>query len=165
MKKSGLAKTKREYYDLCEQDEETGNLVMKTKYRTVKGEVEPEFISMSTSPGIGYNYFMQNIEKIKKNNGILVNVKGNVKLKNIPRYFRKLWEKKDWLDYERWKLKNKYRVEKQKQEKIKSFNLPQEWKDYQKENFVRIKMLDNQKHKFGLLRRDKQLYEEDDKNI
>lgn len=154
MKKQGLAKTKRKYYTAEELDEETGEIILKTKYKIKEGKIKPEFITMSTSPGIGYAYFQENFEKIKKNNGILINVKGTVKLKAIPRYFRKLWESKDWQDYERWKYNNRILIEEEKEKLIKSYNLPEEWTHYKKEQFVYNEQLDKQKHKWGLLRRD-----------
>lgn len=157
MKKNGLAKIKREYYDVCEPDKETGQLVMKTKYRNVKGEVESEFISMSTGPGIGYHYYMENREKIKENNGILIKVKGNAKLKKIPRYFRKLWERLDWEDYETWKLHNRKMAEVANENTIKNYNLPDSWHYWQKEKFAKQKAIDTMNMKIKLLKRDKVL--------
>lgn len=154
MKKAGLAKTKRKYYTTEELDEETGEFVLKTKYRILEGKIKPEFITMSTSPGIGYAYFQENFKKIKNNNGILIHIKGNTKLKTIPRYFRKLWEKRDWKDYERWKYINRLQIEEQKLKVMHSYNLPEEWTDYKKEQFIYNERIDNQKHKWKLLRRD-----------
>lgn len=160
MKKQGLAKTKREYYDTEEMDKETGEFYMTKKYRIKKGLQEPEFITMSTSPGLGALYFNKNFETIKKNSGILVNVKGIVKLKRIPRYFRKLWEKRDWQDYERWKYKHRLEVEESVQKNIESYKLPEEMQQWKKENFARKKLLEMQRHKFGLLKRTNIEYEE-----
>lgn len=154
MKKNGLAKVKREYYTAEEIDKKTGEIKIKTKFRNIKGKIENEFITMSTSPGIGAQYFYENFQKIKNNNGILINIKGTAKIKKIPRYFRKLWEKKDWEDFERWKLRNKNIVQEQHIKKIESYKLPSEWHILKKEKFVREKELDNQKHKFRLLKRE-----------
>lgn len=164
MKKNGLAKTKRKYYDCQEIDKETGEIIIKTKYKTIKGIIEPEFITMSTSPGIGYNYFMENIEKIKENNCIMIKAKAGLKLKKIPRYFRKLWEKKDWIDYEKWKYKMREEQKIKNEEEIKKYNLPENWQKWKKENWVKIQTIERIKHKFKLLKRDKYLYGNDEDN-
>ena len=54
---------------------------------------------MSTGVGIGRKYWEDNKEFIKKYKYIQTNVKGIVKQKSIPRYFKKLWENEDWEDY------------------------------------------------------------------
>lgn len=154
MKKNGMAKIEREYYDTEEINKKTGEIKLKTKYRNKKGEIESEFITMSTRPGIGAQYFYKNFKKIKNNNGILIKSKGSVKLKKIPRYFRKLWERMDWEDFERWRYKNRITIEKQEIKRIESYNLPQEWHILKKQKFIREKELNDQKHKFRLLRRD-----------
>lgn len=151
MKKQGLAKVKREYYDAEVIDEETGEYYMTRKWHNKEGKQKPEFITMSIMPGIGYEYFQKNFETIKKNNGVLINVKGKVKLKSIPRYWRKLWERKDWEDYERWKYNNKKRIEKDIKKTIESYDLPKDMAEWQKENFYKIKILEAQNHKFGVL--------------
>lgn len=160
MKKQGIAKTKREYYDVCEPDDETGALVMKTKYRTLRGKIEPEFVTMSI--GIGKDYFIKNKEKIKENNGILINAKGTVKLKKVPRYYRKVWEKLDWEEYENWKYHYKEHIENKINNIIKQFNLPAEWQHWKKENHANQIIIDSQKHKFNLLKRNNILYEENE---
>ena len=159
MKKAGLAKTKREYFDTCEWDEEKKQFVMKTKYQTLKGKIEPEFISMSTSPGIGYEYFIKNQESIIKNNGLLVKTSKGVKIKPIPRYFRKIMEKQSWLKYERWKMNYELKIKKQQEKIINSYALPKNWIFAQKEYFAQKKLLDNIKHKFKLLKRNNILYD------
>lgn len=151
MKKQGLAKTKRIYYDTEEMDKKTGEFKLKTKYKTKKGEIEPEFITMSTAPGIGYAYYMEHQESIKENNGILINIKGQTKLKKIPRYFRKLMERIRWEDYERWKSRNKELNERLTKEKIEKFNLPKDMLQHQKEYWYYQKTLDNQKQRLGLM--------------
>lgn len=52
---------------------------------------EHEFITMSN--GIGRDYFEQNKEKIIEMDGILIKTKDQVKVKQIPRYFEKLYVK------------------------------------------------------------------------
>ncbi len=154
MKKAGIAKVEREYYDAYEPDEETGKMVMKTKYRNKKGLIEPEFLSMSTANGLGKKYFIENMDKIAENGGILINNNGEAHLKPIPRYFRKIWEKLNWLSYESWKLKNIEKIEKNIIKKIKTYNLPNTWSMLKKLNYMRNQQLKQQENKFKLLRRD-----------
>lgn len=162
MKKQGLAKVKREYYDAEEIDEETGEYYMTRKWHIKKGLQEPEFITMSLMPGLGATYFQKNFKKIKENNGIMINVKGKVILKPIPRYFRKLWERKDWQDYERWKYQNRLRIQKEIQKNIEQYDLPIDMQQWQKENFAHKKILEMQRHKFGMLKRENIEYEENE---
>lgn len=164
MKKNGLAKTKREYYDAVEIDKETGELIMKTKYRTKKGIIEPEFITMSTAPGIGYNYFIENIETIKKNNGILIKVKNSVKLRKIPRYFRKVMERFDWEKYEKWKYNYQILQKEKIEQQIKCYNLPKEWETWKRENFHKQHTIESIKDKFNLLKRNNILYDIEEDN-
>lgn len=160
MKKQGLAKQKREYYDTLAPDEETGKLIMKTKYRIKQGEIEPEFITMSQ--GIGKNYFLKHKNEIKINKGILVNIKGEAKLKKIPRYYKKIWEKLNWEEYEAWKLNYKNHMQEKINKMINEYKLPQNYHIWDKEYFYKKKILDNQKHKFRLLKRTNITYDEDE---
>ncbi len=163
MKKAGLAKTKRVYYDACEYNEETKNFEMKTKYKTEKGEIEPEFITMSTSPGIGYCYFIKNQESIIKNNGLLIKVKGKVKLKSIPRYYRKIMERQNWKKYEKWKYENQKQADEKQKKLVNSYKLPEEMIFELKVQFVNNIFLDTIRNKFNLLKRNNILYDEETK--
>lgn len=71
----------------------------------------PEFILCSNRPAIGMDYWKINKEKIKRNSGIYINYDGKIKLKPIPRYFKKLWEAEDWEEYYRWKYQQQKQAE------------------------------------------------------
>lgn len=102
--------------------------------RKRKTEREQEFIIMSTGVGLGRKYWEENKEFIKKYQYISIKIKNKVKQKSIPRYFKKLWIKEDWKDYEFKKYENiKKAIEKRneilKTEKWdKSFNNETKWK-------------------------------------
>ena len=61
---------------------------------------------MSTGVGLGRQYWEENKEFIKKYQYISINIKGKVKQKPIPRYFKKLWIIEDWYSYEIAKYEN-----------------------------------------------------------
>lgn len=125
MKKNGLAKIEREYYDVEEMDKKTGVFKMKRKWHNKKGIQESEFITMSQ--GIGRMWFINNIEKIKQNDCIIIKTGKGTVYRTVPRYYRKVWQQINWMDYERWRYKcqKKYEIEEQKE--IDKFNLPEEW--------------------------------------
>ena len=87
-------------------------------------EIEDEFVIMSRGAGIGVKYWNENKEKIKKNKGIMLKIGDKVKLKPIPRYYIKLWERENWLEVERFKYEQHKESEKHKYEIIKKLNLP-----------------------------------------
>lgn len=145
MKKNGLAKIKREYYDTEIIDEKTGEIIPKTKYRNKKGLQENEFISMSTCPGIGKEWFVKNIEKVKKNKCIILKAANDIKSRKVPRYYRKVWQEINWLDYERWKYELKKEYEKIEKEEIKKYNLPKEWLTERKISWINQKKIENWK--------------------
>lgn len=132
MKKAKEAKTFRRYYwTKDELDKKTGEYKDKRHYKTREGKIEPEFLTMSRGVGLGRLYFEQNFDKIKRNNGIYV----SGKLKRIPRYFKKLWEKKNWQDYHQWRWQFMNECQKLAEEKIKLLNYPQNY------NFEEIEFL------------------------
>lgn len=153
MKKNGLAKVKRKYYDAEVMDEKTGEFKIKRKFKNIQGLQEREFISMSTCPGIGKQYFIENREKIKNNNCIIIKGKDNVKNCKIPRYYRKIWQQIDWLDYERWRYELKKQYEKTEKEEIKKYNLPNEWWDITKISWISQKKIENWKARKDALRK------------
>lgn len=134
MKKVKDARVIRKYYWEEELDKKTGEYKMKRHFQNIFGKREPEFLTMSRSVGIGKKYFLDNIEKIKRNSGIFI---GN-KLKRIPRYFKKVWEQKDWEDYHRWKWKFINDSQKMIKEKLKKLNVPIDW-DFEKIEFWYLK--------------------------
>lgn len=108
-KKAGIEPQKREYTGEYEKiikiDERSGeqfeHYVRKTMtQKTIK---EKEFIVMSRAVGIGRKYWEENKEKIKRNKGIMLKIKDKVKIKQIPRYFKKLWEDENYEEYYRFK--------------------------------------------------------------
>lgn len=142
MKKNGLAKIKREYYD-AEEIDKNGEIKIKRKWRNIKGIQESEFISMSTCPGIGKTWFIKNKENIKTNNCILIHSKKGTLTRKIPRYYKKIWEKIDWLEYERWKYQYKKVMEEYQLKEIKKYNLPNEWTTERKINWVNDNKIKN----------------------
>lgn len=164
MKKQGIAKQKRRYYDALVTDEETGELYMTKKWHIKEGKIKPEFITMSNRDGIGAEYFIQNIQNIKKNNGILINIDNKVQLKQIPRYFKKLWEEINWKEFHKWRYQNICNCKQAKDILIKSYNLPQNMIEWAKETFVEKKKIELIMNKFNLLTRDNILYDGNEAN-
>lgn len=123
-KKAGIEPVKREYTGEYEKqlkiDERNGlpfwHFIRKTAPQ--KHIIEPEFIVMSRAVGIGRKYWEENKEKIKRNKGILLKIKDKVKLKPIPRYFKKLWEDENFEEYYRFKYEKQKETEKIKIEII-----------------------------------------------
>lgn len=125
-KKNGIGKIKREYtgefYPEEKTDERNGQTfiqnrnVLKTSQFDKYGR-EKEFIVMSKKPAIGLRYWEENKEKIKRNMGIFININGQVILKPIPRYFKKIWEKENQEEY--LKAEYKWRTKQAEQNKDK----------------------------------------------
>lgn len=107
------------------------------------GAPQKEFIRMSRMPGLGYLYWQQNKELIKKQNGILVKTKDSVKLKPIPRYFMKLWEKENMSEFDIKKYKNKKKSIETKKELLKKISINKNW-DEENEYAFYLKKLDEQ---------------------
>lgn len=138
LKKAGLSGYTRiyskEFWTSIEKDErfqgeiwdESLKYWEKWHRKTIKPikETEDEFIIMSRGAGIGVKYWNENKDKIKRNKGILLKIKDKVKLKPIPRYYLKLWEKENWRECERFKYKQHEEAERKKYERIKKLNLP-----------------------------------------
>ena len=55
----------------------------------------PEFVKMSTRPGLGSNFCLKNLEHIIKYDAIQVPTSDNVINNSIPRYFMKIIESED----------------------------------------------------------------------
>ena len=109
-KKAGIEKRQTEYYyDIFGKK--------RRKYIKVNetGQ-EPEFIEMSRKPGIGYQYWQDNKELIKQQNGILVKCNDKIILKKLPRYYKKLWEAENWEEYHQ----NKYNQCKKAEQQIQN---------------------------------------------
>lgn len=147
MKKNGLTSKKREYYDTIGDE---GLPV--TKYRYVEGPIKSEFITMSNKPGIGRQWFIDNFQKVKENSCILIKSDNTVKIKKIPRYYKKLWEKMDWEDYERWKYQQQKIMIKNQIKLVESYNLPEEWIWERKLKFANDKKIEQFKAKMNKLR-------------
>ena len=147
MKKNGLAKIKRKYYDWT--DPKTGKI--KKRWINKKGKQEHEFISMSQ--GIGRNWFIQNRNKIKENDCIIISNGKDVLTKKVPRYYRKIWNELDWEDYERWKYKIKKKFEEQEIKELKKYNLPEEWLSERKIFWITNQKVENWKAKKDRLER------------
>ena len=99
--------------------------------RTIKGEVEPEFITMSRNGGIGLRTFYAEFDKIKRNNGYII--KG--KVKKICKLFKKKWEEMNWQEYHQWRFEEQKRGEKAWKELIDKYITPQ-LNEQQKEEWI-----------------------------
>lgn len=143
MKKNGLAKVKRKYYFEEELNEKTGEIKTRKKWHNIKGKQEPEFLTMSQ--GIGRTWFIKNIDSVRYNDAVLIKGKSGTKIKRVPRYYRKIWQQIDWLDYERWRRKIQIKIEAQEPEIIKRYNLPDLWLDEQKLYWIQKYKIENSK--------------------
>lgn len=130
-KKAGIKPHKRKYTGKIRKemrvDERNGHLyehIIKEQ-KTIKNLQIEEFQVMSRAVGIGFKYWKDNKEKIKRNNGILIKIKNTVKIKPIPRYFKKQWEKENYEEYYRWKYERQKDGIKKKAEIIHKINLGQ----------------------------------------
>lgn len=126
-KKSGITANKRKYTGEIEQkekiDERNGKVYTTTVNKTLtekfdKWGREKEFIVMSKKPAIGLNYWLKNKEMIKRNGGILIKIDDKVKLKPIPRYFKKMWEEENWEELYKYKMKCQNDLAKKRQETL-----------------------------------------------
>ena len=129
-KKAGIASIKREYTEKYEKivkiDERNGKPFETYKREIKKPELlqENEFITMSRGVGIGVQYWNKNKEKVKRNKGILLKIKDKTKLKPIPRYYKKLWEAENYVEYYRFKYEVENDMIKKKAEIIAQVDLP-----------------------------------------
>lgn len=123
-------------------DERNGNIYTKIIRETrIDKEENPEFQVMSRAVGIGYMYWEKNKEKIKRNSGIMINIKGKVKIKSIPRYFKKLWEDENWEEYHQWKYNQKKKGIENHKRIIEQINLP----DYSEEEIYQFYLQQQEK--------------------
>lgn len=129
-KKAGIMPNRREYTGRLipeiKIDERNGQEFTHFKREIKQPELlkEKEFLIMSRGVGIGRTYYEKNKEKILRNKGILMKVKDKVKLKPIPRYFKKLWENEDWQEFYRFKYEQSKDTLKKKIEIINRVILP-----------------------------------------
>lgn len=142
-KKAGIESKKRQY-------EDPGDIPPKEKVDIRTGEIyeyyprkikkeeelqEKEFLTMSRGVGIGVNYWIKNKEKVKRNKGILLKIKNTVKLKPIPRYYKKLWETENYREYYRYKYEIENNMLRKKAEIIAQVDLPDGTTDQVKYEF------------------------------
>lgn len=95
-----------------------------------KGLVK-EFKLTSRKPGIALDITQNTIEweKIKNNFGVLVNQKGNIKLKGIPQALRKKWRDIDRIEYFEKSDANTDRIKEELKKKIAQTSLtPREYR-------------------------------------
>lgn len=86
--------------------------------------IEKEFLRMSTHPGIGYQFFVENIDDIIKYDSITItNNKGASTIK-LPRYFDKLLDKDNGFDLLLNKNARKMRAERKQGSLIRSTTMP-----------------------------------------
>ena len=96
-------------------------------------------------------------QEIKRSSGILI----KQKLKKIPKYFKKKWEKQNWEDYHKWRYQN-IKIGKELWEKLLNTTYTQEIPLHIKEQWYlkRIKEHLEEINKTNKLPRDTQLYED-----
>lgn len=148
LKKAGLSGYYREYtkefWTSIEEDERTGNLRTGEKqywvkfHKVQKKEIknrEDEWIIMSRGAGIGLLEWLENKDKIKRNSGIFIKIKDVVKLKPIPRYFKKKWEAENWLEFERWKMLECKKGKENHQKMLEKITLPKNYDSEDKERY------------------------------
>ena len=138
MKKAGLDPEKRKYtgkYRFEERiDERNGKYYTHTIRETIrKANIpEKEFIVMSRGVGIGRQYWEENKEKIKRNKGVFIKADDHVKLKPIPKYFKKVWEDENWIEYHQFKYEQSKEAEQKKILILSKLSLPEEWEEDEK---------------------------------
>lgn len=138
MKKAGLDPEKRKYtgkYRFEERiDERNGQTYTHAIKETVRKTniPEKEFIVMSRGVGIGRQYWEENKEKIKRNKGIFIKVDDHAKLKPIPKYFKKVWEDENWVEYHQFKYEQSKEAEQKKILILSKLSLPEEWEEDEK---------------------------------
>lgn len=103
--------------------------------RIIKDKIIPEeFITMSNRPGIGLNWFLQNIDKVKKSGGILIHLDSkNTSLKKCPKYFKKKWKELNWEEFYNWNYQQQLKAQKSYQNEINKLNYPDNWEEWRKE--------------------------------
>ena len=75
-------------------------------------------------------YWEENKEKLKKQNGIFVLIKDKVKLKKLPRYFKKQWEKENFEEYHNARYQNIINAKETIQNLIDQIDINKsEWKE------------------------------------
>ena len=85
-----------------------------------KLKINPEFLTMSTKPGIGREWIEENYKKVFNENNIIGK---NGKIYNIPRYFKKIVKKIDYETYKNYNNKIDNEIDKDRQIKaITKFN-------------------------------------------
>lgn len=98
----------------------------------------PEFILSSNRPAIGLKYWQQYKDKIKRNSGIFVQYDKKVKLKPIPRYFKKQWEAENWEEYHRWKFQRQKANEINMKSLLANLNIDSEFDDVRRVILLRL---------------------------
>lgn len=64
------------------------------------------YINMSTGCGIGYKYWLEHTDFLKKWRYIELKVDDKIKHQHLPRYFLKKWKEEDWESYEQAKYED-----------------------------------------------------------
>lgn len=133
MKKAGIKANKRVYTGEIEpkikQDERNGQyfIVGHSKQITKKTDQwgrEKEFLLMSKKPAIGLKYWEKYKKQIINNEGILLKVENTVQKKPIPRYFKKIWEKENWENLDKFQYVIKKQAIKNHEETLQKINAP-----------------------------------------
>lgn len=107
-KKAGIKPTKRyatneiSYIEKIDERTKKPFIRIKNTYKTENKDEwgrQKEFILMSKKPAIGKDYWDINKKNLKITGNIPIKIEDSVKLKTLPRYYKKLWEKEDIWDY------------------------------------------------------------------
>lgn len=118
-KKAGLEPKKRKYAKEPKIEWKNDTPIFHNIIIKDPNEKEEEFICMSRGVGIGLQSWIENKEKFKRNNGIPQKTENGLKIKPIPRYYKKKWEEENQEELDNWKYKCQKMAE-LKQKEIKN---------------------------------------------
>lgn len=109
---------------------------------------QPEFILMSRGAGLGLVNWLKHKDEIIQSCGIWVKEQDTLKLKHIPRYFKKLMNREDWEKFAFWQHEQEKKgIEREKEllNKISYNELPEINKDIHNQKQEKI-LQDKLKH-------------------
>lgn len=161
-KKAGLKPNKQEKtgetkteWKIDERKKEPYEHIIEKRKTTTTDQFgrQKEFILMSKKPAIGLNYWLKNKDKIIRTGGIILYDGEKTKIKPIPRYFKKLWEKENWQELYRYKNKCKEIMEKNKQKTLEKINLKNLSTDEEKNKIYYNYLKKNLEKRGNLLKR------------
>lgn len=103
-----------------------------TVYKKFENKQQEMYINMSTNVGLGLQYYIENMDFLKKWRYIELKINDEIKRKPLPRYFKKQWNKENWQTYETAKYEDFKKAEKNKKIIIKLDNFDNSLTEEQK---------------------------------